>query len=332
MLKDLEPVAWMANSLKTKIKIGFNRDSEVLDGSSVTLALIDDLAILGGPLKDKIYALYASGVEGYEGQVFSPKQIISMLIHKNPYRPGDMCRWTGGIRTDTGIIYGPRYPQKQYLFESLCDELDLWNPKIFKDTSLRYASELRDKLDIERAGSFSDSELATYLVANYAQYIYLIIHPFWNRNGRTSEELLILFSSSNSARRHVFHENSVRYNVSSSTRMELINGMAAEIVTDILQKIGVDNFVTETQGYNNLILKEGTSVQKNVVNMIGPYLYRFAENVVGKDALNKYFNALETELSKMINDIRPDGFVNLINNKSAIRLLNHYMKYGHKPS
>lgn len=112
MVSELKPLFWLPTSINTKFQMGFNRNSEVVDGSKITISLLDELAMEPVALKEKIYAIYASGVEDYEGLVFSPKQLLSMLVHGNSYKPGEICHWTGGIRTDIGIIYGPRFPQK----------------------------------------------------------------------------------------------------------------------------------------------------------------------------------------------------------------------------
>ena len=335
MLHELAPIAWIPNSLRTKVTYGFNRASEVQDGSHTTLALLDELAMTPGPLKEKVYTLYACGVEGYEGQTFSPKQLASMVIHRNPYKPGDICHWVTGIRTESGIIYGPRYPQKQHLFESLCDTLDLWTPNLFRDIPQSQIQQLRNGLDKNGTShqDISNMELAVFLEASYAQFTYLLIHPFWNRNGRTSEEMMILFSSSNSARRQVFHENGRRYTSGSATRMNLVNSLASETLVDTLEELGVPSSLStaDTEGYQTLIQKQGSPIQRHTVNITGPYLYRFAETIVGGGALNAYFDLVENKLNEMIKNVRPENFPDVINNPYALRLLSHYLTHGHRP-
>lgn len=333
-IETLKPAFWFPDSLATKATAGFSRSSEVKDGSETSLALVDELASIPGPFKTKLYALYASGVEGYQGKTFSPKQLAAMIFYRNPYKPEDICHWIGGVRTESGIVYGPRFPKKQQLLESLCDTLDSWNPRTFRSIPQDQIQGLREKLELEGAPhqNFSDHELSVYLVANYAQLTFLLIHPFWNRNGRTSEELMLLFQASNSARKLGFNENGRRLTKPSETRMELVNNLALETLISILEKLGVQVAPeeAETRGYE-LAFQNGNSRRDKVaLSVFGPYLYRFIGPLMKNQPLSSYFELFENQIETMVKSVEPENFEQLVDNPQAIKLLAHHLTNGQK--
>lgn len=323
------PTLWLPDSLRTKFSDGFRRDSRIDDGSELTIELIDELASLQGPMIDKLYALYASGVTDHEGQVFSPKQILSMIAHRNQYKPEDICRWTGGIRTETGIVYGPDASKKEMLLESLCNVLDRWQPKDFKQAPF---INLRERLDGDIKNGISDHELAVYLVANYAQFVFLVIHPFWNRNGRTSEELMHLFCAQNQARRLVFWgKDGTRYTEATDTRMRLINRSAQELLASVLANLDVatepDKAVTE--GYKNFFLSgQPSPATRLALSVMTPYHYRFLSDMLSPQHSVKYFNAMGGKIDKMVNMLQPESTSELVQDNLPCALLQHQLEYG----
>ncbi len=329
-LSRVEALRWMPESLITKYKYGFGPDSLVRDGSDLTIKLIDELALLTGPMLEKVYTLYASGVTDHEGKTFSPEQIISMVVHNNPYRPKDICRWTGGVLTESGIVYGPSREKKQGLLEDLCCVLDEWNPLKFKSLRLSVFDdgEIREKT----SNSVTDKELSIYLVANYAQFVFLVIHPFWNRNGRTSEELMQLFCAQNQARKLVFWQNDgTRYNVASDTRMKLVNRLAQELLTGVLDNLGVsvttDKAVTE--GYREYFLSEDPNFATRLaLSIMSPYHYRFISDFLSPQQSARYFAAMERKIRIMVDKLKPDSFASLLGDKDAKKLLRHHLAHG----
>lgn len=329
-LEPLKPLLWLPDSLATKARYGFRSDSRAEDGSDCSAKMIEELALCGGSLKDKVYALYACGVTGYEGKTFSPKQLISMVVHRDPYQVGQVCRWIGGIRTESGVIYGPSPENKKALFELLCDTLDKWTPSKFRNIPTETIKTLKTRLKFTPE-TITDYQLGVYLVANYSQFISLFIHPFWNRNGRTSEEMMHLFSLSNSAGKHVFwQDESKRYNQATATRMELVNQLALGLFTEVLGKLGVDTNPNSalTTGFKQYFLKEDNIPSRMVLACLSPYHYRFVAQHFTPKQLNRYFECLEGKIKKMISKLDPNLFSELIKDKSAIKLLDHHLKYG----
>lgn len=328
-LEYLKPLAWMSDSLATKIKHGFRTDSKIEDGSNCSTQIIEELAICDGRLIDKVYALYACGVTGYEGKTFSPKQLVSMIVHRNPYQVGQICRWTGGIRTESGIIYGPSPQNKQVLLEHLCDALDEWTSSKFRNIPNETVGALKARLELTE--TTSDYQLAVYLVANYAQFVLLAIHPFWNRNGRHSEEVMHLFCLSNSAGKRPFWQDvTQRYNRATSTRMELVNRLGLELLTEILGELGVDTDPNSalTTGFKRYFLKESNISSRVALTCLSPYLYRFVARYLTPRQLNRYFECLEGKISKMISKLSPESFNELVEDETAIKLLEHHLTYG----
>lgn len=321
-LHGVRAVQWAPNSLRTKFTDGFRRDSYVDDGSTLTTNLIDELATIQGPLLDKVFALYATGVTDYEGKIFSPKQILSMIIHNNPYKPEDVCRWTGGIRTDAGIVYGPDVDKKVELLGSLCQTLDMWDPVHFRQVS----DKTKDN------GCTNNYEHSVYLVANYAQLVFLLIHPFWNRNGRTSEELMQLFCAQNQARQLVFwNENMTRYTEASATRMQLVNKQAQEILSGVLQNLGisVDADSAVTEGYRKMFLSHKPNLASRLsLAVISPYNYRFISSIFSPQQSKEYFGEIGKEITSMIDLLKPELFPKLKQNIHANELLQHHLTFG----
>jgi len=329
-LENLRPLTWLPDSLTTKIRHGFRADSEIEDGSSCSTQIIEELAVCEGRFIDKVYALYACGVAGYEGKIFSPKQLISMMVHQNPYQVGQVCRWIGGIRTESGVIYGPSPQKKQAFLESLCNTLDEWTPSKFKNIPDETKSDLKERLKSIPA-EISDYQLAVYLVANYAQFVQLIIHPFWNRNGRHSEEVMHLFCLSNSAVKRPFWQDvSQRYNSATSSRMELVNQLGLELLTEILGELGTDTNPNSalTTGLKQYFLKEGRLSSRVALTCLSPYLYRFVAQRLTPRQLSHYFECLESKIEKMISKLAPESFSELIKEETALRLLDHHLLYG----
>lgn len=329
-LASLRPLVWLPDSLATKARHGFGTNSRAEDGSSWAIPNIEELVLCDGSLKDKVYTLYACGVTGYEGKTFSPKQLVSMVAHRNPFQVGEVCRWIGGIRTEKGIVYGPDPKKKKLLLESLCDTLDDWRPLEFRNISLETINEFKSQLK-SPLETVSDYELSVYLVANYAQFIFLFIHPFWNRNGRISEEMMHLFTLSNSAgKRPFWHSPAERYNQATSTRMELINNLGLELLTDILRDLGINTSPDSVlrHGYKEFFLKEGTMLSRTGLACLSPYLFRFiAEHLAPKQS-ERYFQKVENEVKTMISKIEPDSLSELVKEKSALKLLDHHLTYG----
>lgn len=326
----LKPLRWLPDSLATKARYGFRADSRVEDGSECTTQLLEELALCDGSIADKVYTLYACGVTGYEGKTFSPKQLMSMVIHRDPFRVGQVCRWVGGIRTESGIIYGPSPEKKQILFESLCDTLDEWNPLEFKGVSGNMLDEVRTQLGAS-SEAVSDYGLSVYLVANYAQFVALFIHPFWNRNGRISEEMMHLFCLSNCAGKRVFWEQpNTRYNLGTSTRMEIINRWALVQLAEILKDLGVtiDSSRAVTGGYEQYFSQAGGSLSRLVLKCISPYHYRFVAGHLTPTQLRRYFQLIEGTIEGMIAKLKPCSFKELSKDKVALDLLDHHLQFG----
>lgn len=330
-LSRVDALRWMPDSLRTKYNYGFGRESLLGDGSDLTTKLIDELALQDGPMLDKIFALYATGVTDHEGKTFSPKQIISMVVHDNPYTPEDICRWTGGVRTESGIVYGPSREEKQGLLNDLCCTLDEWDPGKSKSRG----QQISGNGEIKEIGKnfVTDRELSTYLVANYAQYVFLVIHPFWNRNGRTSEELMQLFCSQNQSRKLVFwQDDGTRYNVATKTRMNLINQLSQELLAGVLADLGVsvEGEKAVTEGYKKYFLSDNPNpATRLALSVMKPYHYRFISNILSPDQSAKYYVAMENRIKTMIEKLKPESFANLLEDSDAKKLLQHHLIYGH---
>lgn len=332
-LGNLKPILWLPDSLVTKLKHGFRADSRIEDGSNCSTQIIEELALCNGRLIDKVYALYACGVTGYEGKVFSPKQLIAMIAHRNPYEVGQVRRWIGGIRTESGVIYGPSPQNKQGLLERLCDALDEWTPSKFRSIPDKTREALKARLELtpEKISEISDYQLTVYLVANYTQFAFLLIHPFWNRNGRHSEEVMHLFCLSNSAGRRVFwQDTSQRYNSATSTRMELINHLGLKLLTEMLGKLDINTDPNSalTTGFKQYFLREANITSRVALACLSPYLYRFVAQYLAPKQLNRYFECLEGKIGEMISKLSPESFGELIEDKIALKLLEHHLTYG----
>lgn len=326
----LKPLLWLPESLVTKIKYGFRADSGIDDGSDCSTRIIEELALCDGHLKDKVYVLYACGVTGYEGKIFSPKQLVSMIAHRDPYQVGQVCQWIGGIRTESGVIYGPSPQNKQALLENLCDTLDEWTPSKFRSIPVETKKELRILLGFG-AETISDHQLAVFLVANYAQFTSLVIHPFWNRNGRHSEEMMHLFCLSNSAGKRVFWQNnSQRYNSATSTRMQLVNRLGLELLTEMLGELDIDTDPDSalTIGFKQYFLREGNMSSRVALTCLSPYHYRFVAQYLAPKQLGQYFECLEGKIREMISKLSPESFGELAEDKTALRLLEHHLTHG----
>jgi fido (protein-threonine AMPylation protein) len=316
-LEGVEAIKWVPDSLQTKFTDGFGRASRVDDGSELTVNLIDELATVQGPMLDKVFALYATGVTDYEGKIFSPKQLLSMIVHNNPYKPGDVCRWTGGVRTDDGVVYGPDVDKKIELLGGLCETLDEWDPAHFKQVS--------DETGLSY-------EQAVYLVADYAQLTFLLVHPFWNRNGRTSEELMQLFCAQNQARQLVFwNEITTRYTEASATRMVIINRQAQEILSGVLKNLGIsaDADSAVTDGYKKMFLADQPNLASRLaLAIMSPYHYRFISGIFSPQQSEEYFEEIGKELDSMIELLKPESFCILKDNTFANELLQHHLEFG----
>lgn len=329
-LEGLKPIIWLPDSLVTKLKHGFRADSRIEDGSNCSTQIIEELALCDGRLIDKVYALYACGVTGYEGKIFSPKQLVSMIVHRNPYQVGQVCRWIGGIRTEAGVIYAPNPQDKQAFLERLCDTLDEWTPSKFKSVPTEIKEALKARLEFTPE-TISDYQLTVYLVANYAQLASLLIHPFWNRNGRHSEEMMHLFCLSNSAGKRVFWQDiSQRYNSATSSRMELVNRLGLELLTEILGELGVDTDPDSalTTGFKQYFLREGNIPSRIALACLSPYHYRFVAQHFTPKQLSRYFECLESKIREMTSKLSPESFGELIEDKTALKLLQHHLAHG----
>jgi len=329
-LGGLKPIVWLPDSLITKLKHGFRTDSRIEDGSNCSTQIIEELALCNGRLADKVYALYACGVTGYEGKIFSPKQLVSMIVHRDPYQVGQVCKWIGGIRTESGVIYGPSPQNKQALLENLCDTLDEWTPSKFRSIPSEKKEELRTRLEFGTE-TISDHQLAVFFVANYAQFTSLVIHPFWNRNGRHSEEMMHLFCLSNSAGKRVFWQDiSQRYNSATSIRMELVNHLGLELLTEILGELDIDTDPDSalTTGFKQYFLREGNMLSRVTLACLSPYHYRFVAQYLTPKQLSQYFECLEGKIGEMISKLSPESFGELIEDETALKLLQHHLAHG----
>lgn len=328
-LASLRPLLWLPDSLATKARYGFRADSQAEDGSNCSIPNIEELTLCDGSLKDKVYTLYACGVTGYEGKTFSPKQLVSMIAHRDSFQVGEVCRWIGGIRTEEGIIYGPNPKKKKFLLEFLCDTLDKWTPLKFRSISPDTINKLKNQLK-SPLKTISDYELSVYLAANYAQFIFLFIHPFWNRNGRISEEMMHLFCLSNSAgKRHFWQNPSARYNHTTSTRMELVNHLALELLTGTLGDLGVNTNPNSAlrRGYKEYFSKEGTMLSHVGLACLSSYHFRFVAEHLTPKQLERYFQKVEDKVRTMISKVEPNSFRELTREKAALQLLDHHLTY-----
>lgn len=95
------------------------------DGSRESFSALIELGLSRGPFLDKIYTLYSCGVDDHQSQVFDLRQLLSMLIYRDWYKPGITVSRNNGM--SSGRVCCASAKDKQILLESfarIIDEID----------------------------------------------------------------------------------------------------------------------------------------------------------------------------------------------------------------
>lgn len=226
-----------------KANEGFKRPHELTlcDGSQHSLTALIELSMIPGSTLEKIFVLYACGVDDHQAQVFDPRQVLSMTLYRDWYGPDKLTSRDNGMAGGKFCCVAGR--QKPEVLAELATAIDTiqpfsehHNPEAF--TCFRASLE-RNGVSKQILTSKTDEALNILACANMSQFLFAIIHPFWDRNGRTSEELLHLICLSNGVKPLVFFNDiAKRYNERSALRMSTLDGVALELLPEIAQKMG----------------------------------------------------------------------------------------------
>lgn len=249
-MKNLEVGSLLLNSVFHHRSFRTPVERQSVDGSKISMALVDDLATLPGPLKDKLLVLYACGVHDFQKEVFDPRQVLAMIRFNNVYRPDGIITRMNGNGDGSFCYVGP--DDKDNLLTALCEGVENFDPADQKGLDLNGAREDLEKkgVDGKVLASTSNRDLAVYFMASEAQFLLALDHPFWERNGRSSEEFMHLACAINGTTKVVFYQDAdQRYNPVTQERMSLLDESAISLLPVIAAKMGLE---TEDRNFGHV--------------------------------------------------------------------------------
>lgn len=311
-----------------------------VDGSRVAMTIVDELAMLPGPLVDKLFALYACGVHDYQKEVFDPRQVLAMIRFNDPYRPEKVIGRANGNADGSFCYVGPN--DKEVLLRSLCKHVENFGPAIQNFSELQVAREELVSRGVNKdiLSTVSDKALSVYFVANETQFLLKLIHPFWERHGRTSEEFLHLICAMNGVDRLVFWEDvNQRYNPVTKQRMELIDQFTMNLLYPIAGRMGLDVQGKELQHIDDLYKawfeQKGRIEEFRRLNWIRkhtPFKYLQSRAVfIGKSELmDEYFAGLRSLVEERIEPLDNDRFPLLLRDNITQTLVAHQLSMGRR--
>jgi hypothetical protein len=249
-MSNVELVPLLFRSLAYHRNLQGRKEEQPIDGSKLSLSAVDELATLQGPLIDKLFTLYACGVHDYQSEVFPPRQILAMIFNVNiPYAPSRLVERANGNGDLSICFVGPK--DKKVLLQELCSSVENFSTASFSSGApspekpsrlVGVREELMSRgVDKKVLSSMSDKALSVYFLANEAQFLFALIHPFWDRNGRTSEEFMHLICATNGVGKLLFCKDpNQRNNPVTEERMELLNGFFRELLVPVAQRMELD--------------------------------------------------------------------------------------------
>jgi hypothetical protein len=315
-------------------------ERQPVDGSKVAMTMVDDLATLPGPLIDKVFALYACGVHDYQKKVFNPPQILAMIRYHKPYQPN---RTIGRINSNAERSFcyvGPN--DKDILLETLCDRVESFDPANQETSGLQ---EVREDLVTRGVNktflpTISDKALTVYFLANEAQLLFALIHPFWERNGRTSEEFLHLICGMNGVNQLAFCANTdERYNPVTKERMRLIDGFTMSLLSRIAEKMGLETEDREFLHVDDLYrawfedkgkIDEFDKLDRKRKRMPLKYLHSRVVFSGEPTLMTEYFTAINAIIKKRIEHLDSNQFALVLQDETARTLVAHQLSQGQR--
>lgn len=312
-----------------------------IDGSQVAMVVVDELAMLPGPLVDKLLVLYACGVHDYQKEVFDPRQVLAMIRFNDPYRPEAIIGRENGNADGSFCYVSPN--DKRDLLEGLCQQIESFDP--LEAANVSELDQVREELvrrgvDERFLLTVSDKALLVYFLANEAQFLLKLIHPFWERNGRTSEELLHLICAMNGIDKLVFWEDlSQRYNVATRERMDLIDGFTMALLPSIAERMGLRGENEDFQSVDDLYqmwFKQKDRMRDfrhlNWLRKKPPIKYLQSRAVFfgEKELMEEYFTALRLLVEERIGFLESDRFQQLLQDEVALTLVMNQLSNGRR--
>lgn len=309
-----------------------------IDGSKNAFLAIDELALLKGPFYQKVFTLYACGIHDYKKEVLDPRQVLSMMIS------GDTCRYDRSVKRLNGMANGTfcciAPTKKMDLLGKLGSKVDSIAPNFSEHSFL--LENLRKTLmtmgvDRNRLEALSDKALITFVIANETQLLLAIIHPFWERNGRTSEEAMHLVCATNGVRKFVFWDDvKQRYNEITRERMDLIDKLAISLLPEVAKRMELEIGNCELGSVHDLY--KLWNMQKGSINIylllnylqkhtLVKYFQTKSACLGSPNLMRSYLNALCLVVEDRINRISQDNLAELIKDPINQQLVaNHLIK------
>ncbi len=317
---------------------GFKRkDIQPIDGSFLAGTMIDDLATQEGALMEKLFALYACGVHEYQPQVFDPRQVLKMIRYNDPYQPGRIVRMANGGKEGVFCCVSPK--DKEVLLRRLCEAIENRDPSPAPSLELLDTRERLVSAGVERyiVDEISDRALIIYFIANQTHFILKLIHPFWERNGRTSEEFMHLICATHSVDRRAFWTNAgERLNPVTIARMEIIDTASLSLLEEIAQQMGMEQgqkYSTVDNIYQAWFERKNEGRKFKMLQCLRkatPLKYMQSQAVFpfNGELMEEYFEALKKIVESMIDEIADKKVSRLLGNKVTQSLVANQLTHG----
>lgn len=310
-----------------------------IDGSREAFLAIDELSLLRRPLIENIFTLYACGIHDYKKEVLDPRQVLSMI------KTNDECRYDRSVKRLNGMASGKfcciAPADKMDLLQALCGKIESISSNFTTASSAE--EELRKKLlamgvNRDRIEMMSDKSLVTYLIANEMQFLLAIIHPFWERNGRTSEEAMHLVCATNGVSRLVFWDDvRKRHNEITEERMDLINKLAISLLPEIAKRMGIEvmdcNMTSVHDIYKLWYQQKGLTKVYLLFDYLqkrtpAKYIQTRTACLGNAQLIRSYHLALRSVVEDRISLINHEDLTKLMEDKINQQLLAHHLTRG----
>lgn len=307
------------------------------DGSRDVIYGIEELATLEGPLLDKIFTIYASGVDEHVDRIFDARQLLAMIKFNDFYKPNAVIKRNNSMGERTFCCVEAN--NKLATLTALCEAIDGTTiyPHAYKNELNCYRDDLRGRgVSPNILEQTSDKELLVYSIANEAQFIFAVDHPFWERNGRTSEEVLQLVCAEKGVQRRVFWDDiSQRYNPVTQSRMGVINGCALGLLPHIAQQMGMqdsENIADMQSLYRTWFSEKGQLDEYEFKKFLlekTPLKYKQSRAIFpDQELMAAYFDGLQTIVDKRLAMIHEDRLPQLMQDEINQQLVAHFLTFS----